>query len=96
MDKNLKTADSFSAKKIRRERRKEQTPEAQQDLLTGSLFMARSLLDSFEGDAALDIIRGVKRHNHGAAMNGSLQLLEELIENFDYRHAIMMIDILND
>ncbi len=63
-------------------------------LLRKQLALARSLLESFERDAALEMARDAASYDYGNRIKESLKELCERIEEFDYQQAVAIIDAL--
>ncbi len=60
--------------------------------LMRQLVVIRDLLDAFEGDEALAIVRNLSAYEYGVATDGLLRDLIRLIEEFEYDKATALID----
>ncbi len=56
--------------------------------LAARLASVRELLDSFESDAALDLLNELKTRDYGEEMNAALRIIVALVEEFDYESAM--------
>ncbi len=60
--------------------------------LKSRLIVVRELLDRFEGDEALEVIRELSKTNYGEVWSGKLQELARLAEEFEFEKALNLID----
>ncbi len=62
------------------------------ELLLVQLPVVRDLVNSFEGDEALTLLRNLRAYDYGADLNGTLKDVCRLVEEFAYDEALVLLD----
>ncbi len=61
-------------------------------LLMQQLSVLRNLVDTFEDDEALSILRRLREYDYGEALNGALDNVSQLVEAFEHDRALALLD----